>query len=175
MYATVSGNPSGSVHPIAGWARWPIFTLALVVSAVILSLYATVLLGAVTKVFGVDYELTFSHLREVLFGAGQEAVIDTTIVAAIATPVAGLAGMVIAWLVVRHLRTSAPWLDFAATLGIAVPGTVLGIGYVLAYRTDTTIGGVTVLPALVGGTAIFGGALTTDATVSRSPIAWCSR
>ncbi|MGH3991731.1 MAG: ABC transporter permease [Pseudonocardiaceae bacterium] len=129
------------------------------VSAVILSLYATVLLGAVTKVFGVDYELTFSHLREVLFGAGQEAVIDTTIVAAIATPVAGLAGMVIAWLVVRHLRTSAPWLDFAATLGIAVPGTVLGIGYVLAYRTDTTIGGVTVLPALVGGTAIFGGAL----------------
>ncbi|MGH3986503.1 MAG: ABC transporter permease, partial [Pseudonocardiaceae bacterium] len=74
-------------------------------------------------------------------------------------PSAGLAGMVIAWLVVRHLRTSAPWLDFAATLGIAVPGTVLGIGYVLAYRTDTTIGGVTVLPALVGGTAIFGGAL----------------
>ena len=156
---TVTGKPSGSVHLIRDWTRWPLFAGVLVLSAVILSLYVTVLLGAVTDVFGVDNDFTLRHLREVLFGSGSEAVTDTTLLAAIATPIAGLLGVVIAWLVVRQLKRTAPWLDFAGTLGIAVPGTVYGIGYVLAYRTDFSIGPITIVPALVGGTAVFGGAL----------------
>ncbi|MFD0584897.1 ABC transporter permease [Dactylosporangium darangshiense] len=156
---TVSGKPSGSVHLITGWARWPIFGLAVLISLVVVSLYGTVILGSATKVFGVDNALTFDHFREVLFGAGQEAVQDTTMLAAIATPIAGLVGLVMAWLVVRQLRRAGAWLDFAGTLGIAVPGTVLGIGYILAFRPDRYIGNVPVLPSLVGGTAVAGGAL----------------
>lgn len=156
---TVTGKPSGSVHLITGRARWPIFGTAVLIGLVILSLYLTVVLGSLTAQFGIDNTPTLRHLREVLFGNGQQAVLDTTLLAAIATPLAGVLGMVVAWLVVRRLRAAAPWLDLAATLGIAVPGTVLGIGYVLAYRTDTKIGPITVIPALVGGSAIAGGAL----------------
>ncbi len=156
---TVTGRPAGSVHLVDGWARWPLFALALMVGAVILSLYVTIVLGAITKIFGVNNDLTLGHFREVLLGTGRQSVTDTVLLAAIATPIAGLMGVAIAWLVVRHLRAAAPWLDFVGMLGIAVPGTVLGIGYVLAYRTEVTIGPVTVLPALVGGGTIFGGAL----------------
>lgn len=156
---TVTGNPSGTVHPVTGWIRWPILAVAGLVGAVIVSLYVTVVLGAVTRVFGIDNTLTLEHFRDVLFGAGREAIVDTAMLAGIATPLADLLGVVIAWLVVRQLRSIAPWLDFVGMLGVAIPGTVFGIGYLLAYRTDITIGNVSVFPALVGGTAISGGAL----------------
>jgi iron(III) transport system permease protein len=156
---TVTGKPAGSVHLIRGWPRWVIGGLALLIGVVILSLYVTVIVGGVTKVFGVDNTFTLRNFNEVLFGVGKQAVLDTTLLAAIATPIAGLLGVLIAWLVVRHLKTSAGWLDFVGTLGIAVPGTVYGIGYVLAYRTDWKIGPFTLLPGLVGGTAVFGGAM----------------
>jgi iron(III) transport system permease protein len=156
---TVTGRPAGSVHLIRGWARWVIGGLAVLVAVVILSLYVTVIVGGLTKVFGVDNTFTLRNFNEVLFGAGRQAVLDTSLLAAIATPIAGLLGVVIAWIVVRQLKSTAGWLDFVGTLGIAVPGTVYGIGYVLAYRTDWKIGPFTLLPGLVGGTAVFGGAL----------------
>ena len=44
-------------------------------------------------------------------------------------------------------------------LGIAIPGTIFGIGYLLAFNTPTEIFGVTVFPKLTGGAAILGGAI----------------
>jgi iron(III) transport system permease protein len=60
---------------------------------------------------------------------------------------------------VRHLRRTAWLLDLGGTLGVAVPGTVLGIGFVLAYRPDRYLGPVEVFPSLVGGSALAGGAV----------------
>lgn len=156
---TITGRPSGSVHLITGWSRWPIYGLALLAAAVIVSLYGTVIAGSVTRVFGVDNTFTLDYLEEVILGVGVEAVLDTLTFATIATPIAGLLGLVIAWLVVRHLRRTAWLLDLGGTLGVAVPGTVLGIGFVLAYRPDRYIGDYQVFPSLVGGSAAAGGAL----------------
>ncbi|RZT79446.1 iron(III) transport system permease protein [Micromonospora violae] len=156
---TITGRPSGSVHLITGWARWPIYGLALLVAAVIVSLYSTVIIGSVTKVFGVDNTLTLDYLREVVAGPGVEAVLDTLLFAAIATPIAGVVGLMVAWLVVRHLRHTAWLLDLGGTLGVAVPGTVLGIGFVLAYRPDRYVGDVMVFPSLVGGSSLAAGAV----------------
>jgi iron(III) transport system permease protein len=44
-------------------------------------------------------------------------------------------------------------------LGLAVPGTVFGIGYLLAFNTPTEVGGVTVFPKLTGGAGLLGGAI----------------
>jgi iron(III) transport system permease protein len=44
-------------------------------------------------------------------------------------------------------------------LGIAVPGTVLGIGYAVTFNEPLKLFGQTVVPQLAGGGAIFGGAL----------------
>lgn len=156
---TITGRPSGSVHLVTGWSRWPVYGLALFAAAVIVSIYSTVIIGSVTKVFGVDNTFTLDYLKEVLVGVGVEAVLDTLTFAVIATPVAALLGLFIAWLVVRHLRRTAWLLDLGGTLGVAVPGTVLGIGFVLAYRPERYIGDYLVFPSLVGGSAIAGGAM----------------
>src|SRR5690606_10282944 len=44
-------------------------------------------------------------------------------------------------------------------LGLAVPGTVLGIGYALTFNKPLGFGNVAILPALAGGGAVMGGAI----------------
>jgi iron(III) transport system permease protein len=51
----------------------------------------------------------------------------------VATPLAGLIGMIIAFLVVRRTFAGKQTLDFVSNLGGAVPGTILGIGYILVF------------------------------------------
>jgi iron(III) transport system permease protein len=80
--------------------------------------------------------------------------------ALIAAPVAAVLGIVIGWLVTKKLgRASGGALDFLSMLGIAVPGTVLGIGVLLAFRLDNLLFGVTIIPSLAGGSALAGGAI----------------
>jgi hypothetical protein len=51
----------------------------------------------------------------------------------VATPLAGVIGVVIAFLVVRRTFAGKQTLDFISNLGGAVPGTILGIGYIVAF------------------------------------------
>ena len=67
-------------------------------------------------------------------GRGIESILDTTYLSALATPIAALTGMVIAFLVVRKVFSGKTVLDFASNLGGAVPGTILGIGFILAFN-----------------------------------------
>lgn len=157
---SVTGKPSGShrliTHPLA---KWTLFAVTLFFSLVILIVYGTILVGAFTQVLGIENSLTLDHFAFILFGIGSKAITDTTLLSAVATPLAGSLGLVIAWVVVRKQFTGRAALDFGSMLGIAVPGTVIGIGYVMAFRSATRIGGITLLPSLQGGTALAGGAI----------------
>lgn len=156
---TITGRPSGAARLIGGPWRWPPFVLAVLVAVVITTIYVAIVIGAFTTVPGVNHTLTLDNFRFVLLGIGSDAMIDTTVISIIAAPLAGLLGMITAWLVVRKLRRSAGSLDFLAMLGAAVPGTVLGIGFLLAFHLENLVGGVTVIPSLAGGGAVFGGAV----------------
>src|SRR4030065_2789333 len=65
---------------------------------------------------------------------GVEAILDTTFLSVLATPFAAILGMITAWLVVRKKFTGKDVLDFTSNLGGAVPGTILGIGFILAFN-----------------------------------------
>ena len=157
---SVTGKPSGNVtllrSPIA---RIPLLTIVLGIAALILAIYVTVFVGAFTAILGVNNTFTLANYKYVFSGIGSDAMFTTTILALIATPVAGVLGMILAWLVVRKVRRGRGALDFLGMLGLAVPGTVLGIGYALAFNKPFIIGNIQLLPALAGGGAIFGGAL----------------
>ena len=157
---SITGKPTGTSELItAASIRVPILALVSVISVLIITIYATVLAGGFMKVPGVNNAFTLDHYKFVFGGLGSKAMTDTTMLALIAAPIAGLLGMLIAWLVVRKLRRTAGLLDFVGMLGLAVPGTVLGIGYALSYNTPTVFFGIQVLPALAGGSAAFAGAV----------------
>ena len=143
----------------ANIARIPLGVVTAILAVFIVSIYATVIVGAFVNILGVDNTFTLSNFQYVLSGIGNDAMIDTTILALIATPIAGVLGMLVAWLVVVRLRATAGVIDFLGMLGLSVPGTVLGIGYLITYNKPFIIGRVQLLPALAGGSAVFGGAL----------------
>ncbi len=147
-YVSVTGKPTGRHQPIRlPWVKWPLFALCLLISGLIVLMYGFIFVGAVTKVWGINYGLTLDHFRFVLFGYGSEAMTDTTLLATIATPVAGLMGMLIAFLVVRRQFMGRNLVDFTSVLGLAVPGTVVGIGFILAFN-QPMLGGL--IPKLTG-------------------------
>ncbi len=52
----------------------------------------------------------------------------------IATPIAGIPAMIIAFLVVRKNFPGKRLMELVSLLTFAVPGTVVGIGYILAFN-----------------------------------------
>jgi iron(III) transport system permease protein len=133
-YIAVTGKPTGGG---AGFVkepliRWTFITLTLLVLLLVVALYGTIFLGSITKLWGINYALDFSHYGNAI-DRGLKAILDTTFLSALATPIAGLAGMIIAFLVVRKTFSGKEGLDFSSNLGGAVPGTILGIGYIIAF------------------------------------------
>lgn len=132
-YISVTGKPTGG-HILVKepYIRWSFITATTLVLLLILALYGSILVGSLTRLWGIDYTLDLSHYSEAL-GRGLNALLSTTFLSAVATPIAGLAGMVIAFLVVRKTFSGKETLDFTSNLGGAVPGTILGIGYIIAF------------------------------------------
>lgn len=156
---TVTGKPAGKPSLITSGARWPLFAVSALVVALVVLIYLTVIIGGFVKILGINNEFTLANYAYVLSGIGNASIRDTTILALCATPIAGLLGMLIAWLVVRKLKRGAAWLDFLGMLGLAVPGTVVGIGYAIAFNTPMIWNKRMWFPALGGGAAIMGGAI----------------
>ena len=133
-YISVTGKPAGSQiiekDPII---RWVVNILAYLIIAFILLLYIAIVYGSFSTAWGVNYAPTLKHWSLTLT-RGVEAILDTTFLSAMATPFAAFLGMIIAWLVVRKKFTGKDVLDFTSNLGGAVPGTILGIGFVMAFN-----------------------------------------
>jgi iron(III) transport system permease protein len=157
---SVTGKPSGQIAPIKSKvAKAPLLIFGWSVAAFIVMIYVAVILGAFIKILGVNNSFTLDHYRYIFSGVANSALKSTVIMASIATPLAGFMGMVMAWLIIRKLKRGADALDFFGMLGIAVPGTVLGIGYAVTFNEPLKIAGHTVIPQLAGGGAILGGAI----------------
>lgn len=157
---SVTGKPSGRAVPLTHRPMALLLTaLTVGISLLVLLMYGTILFGAFTNLVGVDNTLTLKNFEFVLFGYGLEAVSDTVLLAGIATPLAGLLGVVVAFLVVRGRFIGRGALDFGTMLGVAVPGTVFGIGYLLAFNTPVEVGGISIFPKLTGGAGLLGGAV----------------
>ncbi|MBN1661723.1 MAG: iron ABC transporter permease [Anaerolineae bacterium] len=138
-YVSVTGKPTGGQILVKeAWIRWPFIIMTYLVCALIVVLYAAIIWGSFSAAWGVDYTPTLLWWQQMVT-RGVESILDTTFLSAFATPIAGLTGMVIAFLVVRKRFSGKDAVDFISNLGGAVPGTILGIGFVLAFSTPPTI------------------------------------
>jgi iron(III) transport system permease protein len=133
-YISVTGKPSSAqITEKDPLIRWGFNLAAYLICAFVVLLYATIIYGSFSFTWGVDYTPTLRHWSMVVT-RGVEAILDTTFLSALATPFAAFLGMVIAWLVVRKNFSGKEALDFASNLGGAVPGTILGIGFILVFN-----------------------------------------
>lgn len=131
---TVTGRPSGGRPvPLPRVADWSLTGLFLAYAALSALLYGSLFLGGFVRVWGIDHRLTTMHYRD-MATAGLPVLLDTARLAAIAAVPAALLGFLIAYLTTRHRFFGRGALEFCALLSYALPGTVMGVGYILAFN-----------------------------------------
>ncbi len=134
QYVTVTGKPTQSSNDVVSpRARWILFAACILIAFFIVMVYASIIWGAFAESWGNSTKLTFKNFAYV-WNVGFESVLDTLTIAGLSTPVAGIIGMIIAFLVVRKRFWGRKFMEFSSMLSFALPGTVIGIGYILAFN-----------------------------------------
>ena len=122
--------------------RLPLVFLCSLVSIFVMLLYISVPFGALFKLWGRNYSLVWEHFEYVFKYDGLRAYRDSILLSLIATPITALFSMVISYLVVKKNFKLKGFIEFVSILAMAVPGTVLGIGYIRGYATGLFHSGI---------------------------------
>ena len=133
-FVVVTGKPSGRLSDLASKpTRWFLLGFVALTSIFIVSLYGTIVAGCFVKNWGIDYSFTTENIVEAL-QRGKEAMYQTMTLAGIATPIAGFIAMIGAVLLVRKQFPGKRLLEALMMTPFAVPGTLIGISYILAFN-----------------------------------------
>ncbi|MCE5262908.1 MAG: ABC transporter permease subunit [Deltaproteobacteria bacterium] len=131
-YTTIGGKPQQTERrPIAPNILYPMLALAALASAVILVSFGVIFFGAFTKILMVDNTWTLDHFRS---PNGFRTLITSLKFSLGAAMVAPAVGVTLSYILVRKRIPLKKVLESLALLGFAVPGTVMGIGYILAFN-----------------------------------------
>lgn len=165
-FVTVSGKVGArtSTKGLGRGAEAVIISVITLVSLFILMLYLVIVLGSLIRVWGVDNSLTLDNYAYV-FTNGLKAIKDTLIIALVAMPLGGILAVAVGYITAKKNFPGNKAMEFISLLNYALPGTVVGIGYVLAFNSGPIVltGTMTILVAVY--------AFRYDATGIRSTIA----
>jgi iron(III) transport system permease protein len=133
-YVTITGKSSrrGSTS-VTRAANNGLFIFILAVTLFVMMFYVTIISGSFIKLWGVNWSLTFQHFVYA-YDVGLTTLKNTLILATVSTPITAALGMIIAFIVVRKSFAGKQILDFLSMLSYAIPGTAVGIGYILAFN-----------------------------------------
>ena len=145
-YTTVSGKgDAGIAMPLPPLVHRIVHGAALPWMAFTLVVYAFAFAGGFVQTWGRDYTFTLNHFRTtfalewgefgiVWAGTAWNSFFTTFKLAAISAPMTATVGLLIAWLLARTEFKGQSAFEFAALLAFAIPGTVLGISYIMAFN-----------------------------------------
>ena len=145
-YTTVSGKgDAGLALPLPDRVRRLCLGVAGPWLAFTVVVYLFAFIGGFVQTWGRDYTPTFRHFITafdlqwgvgglVWAGTAWNSLFTTIKLAAIAAPICAALGLLISWLLARTQFVGQRAFEFAALLAFAIPGTVLGVSYILAFN-----------------------------------------
>ncbi|MDX1742259.1 MAG: iron ABC transporter permease [Ruegeria sp.] len=144
-YATVTGKADSGRHAALNPAlRWTCYLVALPWAVFTLVLYVLIIFGSFVKLWGYDHTLTLEHYHRAFgivvrngihfTGAAWDSFVTTLSIAAIAAPLTAAVGLATAYLLVRQNFKGKDAFEFSTMLSFAIPGTVIGVAYVMAFN-----------------------------------------
>ncbi len=113
--------------------RYPLSSLCMLMSVFVVLMYIAVPFGALFKLWGRDYSLTFKWFAKMFSEGGWKAFKDSFLLSIIASPITALLSMIISYLVVKRKFRGKGFIEFTSMLAMAVPGTVLGVGFIRGF------------------------------------------
>ena len=145
-YTTVSGKgDAGIPMPLPTGVRRAVYGIAVPWMLFTLVVYVFAFAGGFVQTWGRDYTPTLNHFRSafalewgqfgiVWAGTAWNSFFTTIKLAAISAPITATVGLLIAWLLARTEFKGQSAFEFSALLAFAIPGTVLGVSYILAFN-----------------------------------------
>ena len=152
--ATLSGKASRGRMLIADRSvTVPLTVLCSAMAVFVVVMYLCVPFGALFNTWGYDFTLTpkwfiqlFTHYH------GLDAFVDSFALSLIAAPITAILSMIISYLVVKRDFRTKGFIEAVSMLAMAVPGTVLGVGYIRGFSGG--IFGTGIMQGLYGTAAI---------------------
>ncbi len=138
-YVTVTGKPSATLTELTSKpVKITLLTLMIITIVFLLGLYGTIVAGCFVKNWGIDYSFTLENWSEAL-QRGKDAIIDTTTLATITMPIAGIIAMIAAMVIVRKKFRGKRIMEILLMTPFAIPGTLIGISFILAFNKPPLI------------------------------------
>ena len=133
--ATLSGKASRARMLIEDKSvTRPLSILCSLLALFVILMYICVPFGALFRTWGYDFHLTTKWFVQVFKRyKGLKAFKDSFILSLIASPITALLSMIISYLVVKRKFKAKGFIEAVSMLAMAVPGTVLGIGYIRGF------------------------------------------
>jgi len=133
MYTTIGGKPQQSEkRKIVPKIFYPMMGIATPVSLMIVLCFGMIFLGAFTKILMVNNTFTLEHFQST---NGFRSLITSVKFAFSAALIAPTIGIILSYILVRKRIPFKRALEFISLLGFAVPGTVMGVGYIIAFNS----------------------------------------
>ena len=145
-YTTVSGKgDAGIAMALPDGVRRTINAVVYPWLAFTVIVYLFAFAGGFVQTWGRDYTFTFNHFKTafdlqwgefglVWAGTAWNSLFTTIKLAGISAPMTAAVGLLIAYLLARTEFKGQGLFEFAALLAFAIPGTVLGVSYILAFN-----------------------------------------
>jgi iron(III) transport system permease protein len=144
-FATVSGKGDGGQHALLpSRVSIPVTTVVVAWSVFTVVVYVMILFGGFVKIWGLDNTLTLKHYVDGFgvslqngwqwTGVAWNSFWTTMEIALIAAPLTAAVGLLTAWLIVRQTFPGRGLFEFVLMMSFAIPGTVIGISYIMAFN-----------------------------------------
>ena len=133
--ATLTGKASRARMLVTDASvRVPLSVLCAAIALFVVMMYVCVPFGALFKTWGYDFSLTTKWFQQMFtMHHGFQAFRDSFVLSFVSAPITALLSMIISYLVVKRDFRSKGFIEAVSMLAMAVPGTVLGVGYIRGF------------------------------------------
>ena len=145
-YTTVTGKGDSGFHAaLPNRVQWPVYSIAGVWTFFTIVIYCMIMFGGFVEIWGLDHSLTFKHYITAFSvglnehgihwsGSAWDSFWTTITIATVAAPLTAGIGLLTAYILVRQKFSGRDAFEFGTMLSFAIPGTVIGVSYILAFN-----------------------------------------
>jgi len=143
-YATITGKAdSGQNAALSPVLKTLCYATALPWAALTAVVYSMIIFGSFVTLWGYDHSFTFDHYIRAfgidfdtgrLTGVAWDSYFTTLTISSIAAPLTAIVGLATAYLLVRQSFVGKQIFEFSTMLSFAIPGTVIGVSYIMAFN-----------------------------------------
>ena len=131
-YTTIVGKPTATeLRPIDPVIKIPFLIVCIPVAVMVLLSFGVIVFGSFVKIVGVDNTFVIDH---VLNTQSNLAIWNSLKVSLGAGLFGAVVGTLLAYVIMRGKFPGRHLMEMLALSGFALPGTVIGVGYIIAFN-----------------------------------------